>query len=62
MYLSDQIINTKDKETRASLIESISQGSVITWRHVNMRGEYDFTKRASNDTQFDYRKIKALKI
>lgn len=47
---------------REALIESIRQGSVITWRHVNLRGEYDFNAKAANDERFDLEKILLLKI
>jgi len=62
LYLSDLIIKTKDKEQRSNLIDAIGQGSVITWRHVNLRGEYDFTHKPANDPKFDFKKIKSLKI
>ena len=62
LYLSNLILETADKEQRAIIIKSIREGSVITWAHVNLRGEYDFTKRARNDPQFDIKKIKALRI
>jgi len=62
LYLSDLILKTKDKDQRTSILEGITQGSVITWRHVNLRGEYDFTHKPANDTKFDPKKIKSLKI
>jgi TnpA family transposase len=62
LYLSNLIISTTDKEMRTDLIEAINQGSVITWQHVNLRGEYDFRKRAANDSKFDMQKIRNLKI
>lgn len=62
LYLSDLILRTKDKEKRAELIEAIGQGSVISWKHVNLRGEYDFTRKPANDAKFDIKKIKAMRI
>lgn len=62
LYLSELIVNTDAKEDRANLIQSISQGSVITWRHVNLRGEYDFRRKVANDSRFDLERIKALQI
>jgi TnpA family transposase len=62
MYLSNLILTTDDKEHRREIVEAISHGSVITWKHVNLRGEYDFTRRAANDAKFDFKKIKALKL
>ena len=62
LSLSDQIINTSDADERVQLIEAIRRGSVITWSHVNLRGEYSFTPPSANDPVFDIEKIKALKI
>lgn len=62
LALSDQIINTHDPDERAQLVEAIRAGSVITWGHVNLRGEYAFTPPSANDEFFDFEKIKALKI
>ena len=62
LYLSNLIIETPNKEQRSIIIKSIGQGSVLTWAHVNLRGEYDFTRRAKNDPQFDYKRIKSLRI
>ncbi|WP_156497722.1 Tn3 family transposase, partial [Oleiphilus sp. HI0043] len=62
LYLSDLVANTSDREDRKDLIESISQGSVITWKHVNLRGEYDFRRKASNDARFDMDKIRSIQL
>lgn len=62
LYLSALIMKTQDEEERHELINSITKGSVITWRHVNLRGKYDFTKKAANDGMFDFTKIKSFKI
>ena len=62
LYLSDIILNTDDKDERKELISLIRQGSVLTWRHINLRGEYDFRKQAANDEIFDFDRIKSLKI
>jgi hypothetical protein len=39
---------------------TIKNGSVISWAHVNMRGEYNFSK-AANATPFNVDEILALK-
>ena len=62
LYLSEMVINTPDEEERLALVDAIRGGSVVTWRHVNLRGEYDFRRKAANDPQFDFERIKALKI
>lgn len=62
LYLSEMVVNTPNQEERSSLVEAIRGGSVITWKHINLRGEYDFRRKAANDPQFDFRRIKALTI
>ncbi|MBL4761319.1 MAG: Tn3 family transposase [Gammaproteobacteria bacterium] len=62
LSLSEIIINTKDDDDREELIESILKGSLTSWRHVNMRGSYDFRRMASNQPRFNMDKIRELKI
>ncbi len=62
LSLSDQVINTSDPDEREQLIEAIRRGSVITWGHVNLRGEYSFTPPSVNDPVFDFERIKSFKI
>ena len=62
LYLSSLIINTEPEQERFEIIEAIKKGSVLTWRHVNLRGEYDFSRPAANETTFDIDKIVSLKI
>ena len=62
LSLSDCVINTSDPYERQQIIDAIRRGSVITWSHVNLRGEYSFTPPSANDDVFDFEKIKALQI
>lgn len=62
LYLSEMIVNTTNKDERASFIAAIRGGSVITWKHINLRGEYNFRRKAANDPLFDLQRIKTLKI
>lgn len=61
LYLSQLIINTSSCNAKATLFKTIQNGSMQTWQHINMRGEYDFTK-AANSVNFDMNKILTLKI
>lgn len=62
LFLSKLIMETEDKEQRQQIIDCISHGSVITWKHVNLRGEYNFTRKAANEAQFDYKKIRSWRF
>ncbi len=44
MYLSKQLHETISDKKRENLINSIKNGSVITWQHINLQGEYDFSE------------------
>jgi len=63
LYLSQVLVN-QNEEKRRSLIQIIKEGSVISWRHVNLHGEYDFTAAndATSDIMFELEKIRRLKI
>jgi len=60
LYLSQLLTNTTPLE-RSRMADAIKRGSVTAWGHINMQGEYDFTKHSTNDAGFDMEKILALK-
>jgi len=62
LYLSEYLVNLTDTEERANAAQSILNGSVLTWRHINLHGEYDFTRNSANDDEFDLDRILALSI
>lgn len=62
LYLSEYLANLKDTAERADAAQSILNGSVLTWRHINLHGEYDFTMDSANDDRFDLDRILALSI
>ena len=61
LSLSEMVLNTQD-EDREELVEAILKGSLYSWRHVNMRGSYNFRRLAANEPRFDMERIKTLKI
>ena len=62
LYISQLLANTPSRKKQQDMVSSITRGSIIIWRHVNLQGEYDFTRYAANDSQFDMRKILSLKL
>lgn len=44
------------------MVTLIKQGSMMTWGHLNMGGEYDFTLPENKDNPFDMEKILELKL
>ena len=61
LYLSQLLVNNANVGERIDMLASIKRGSVITWQHINLQGEYDFTKHATNDNRFNLEKILELK-
>lgn len=61
LFLSQRLTKC-DGDERADLITSIKTGSIISWRHINLKGEYNFTRSAANDSQFDVEKIMTLNL
>ncbi len=62
LYLSQLLANNADPEEQKLMLESIKRGSIITWRHINLHGEYNFTKYAANQAIFDMERILGLKV
>jgi hypothetical protein len=62
LYLSEYLANFKDLDERMNAAQSILNGSVLTWRHINLHGEYDFSQDSANDDKFALDKILALTI
>jgi TnpA family transposase len=50
LYISQKYADAKDEEERSVLVSRIKQGSIITWQHINMQGEFDFSDENLNKT------------
>ena len=50
MYLSQRIVEEDDLDRRQDLIAAIRNGSVVTWQHINVHGEYDFSDEKLKDS------------
>ena len=50
LYLSQKLAEADDQATRDTLLEAIASGSVISWQHINLLGEYDFSEEKLRDT------------
>ena len=44
LYLSKLINDAESHNQRTNLINTIKNGSVVVWRHINLQGEYDFSE------------------
>ena len=62
LYLSDLIIKVESPEELEDIVSSIRNGTAVAWEHINMLGEYDFSKLLNNKTlRFDMQKLMAMK-
>lgn len=50
LYLSQKLAETDDPVTRDTLLEAVANGSVASWQHLNLLGEYDFSDEKLQDT------------
>jgi TnpA family transposase len=50
LYLSQQLEREKNDERKAQLLEAIQHGSVMTWAHFNLHGEFDFSDEKMLDS------------
>ncbi len=62
LYLSQLLTNCRSDQERLEIVGLIREGSVMTWGHVNLHGEFDFRRPAANDSAFDMDKILSLKL
>lgn len=62
LFLSQQLSNTSSVDDRNEMLRAITSGSLLNWQHVNLQGEYDFRRKAANDSSFDMARIFALKF
>ena len=63
LYLFQVLYNTETEEQKQNLIQTIKNGSVVIWQHVNLYGEYDFSDETLGDSiKFEFPKLKELKV
>ncbi|MEI6708628.1 MAG: hypothetical protein WCK96_16010 [Methylococcales bacterium] len=41
--MTRELANEKNEERKAELLAAIRNGSVVTWAHFNLHGEFDFS-------------------
>jgi TnpA family transposase len=50
LYLTRELANEKNEERKAQLLDAIRNGSVVTWAHFNLHGEFDFSDEKMQDS------------
>ena len=50
LYLSQKLEEIEDAATRQVFLDAVAHGSVISWQHINLLGEYDFSDEKLRDS------------
>jgi len=50
IYLTQKLDQTEDAETKSQLLAAINSHSIVSWSHLNMLGEYDFSDEKLQDS------------
>src|SRR6476620_817988 len=50
LYLSQKLEDTEDAASREAFLEAVANGSAVSWQHINLLGEYDFSDDKLQDT------------
>lgn len=62
LYLLQWLSSTSNAEEQSEMLNAITGGSLLTWQHVNLQGEYDFRQVAANDEPFGMKQIMSLRL
>ncbi len=44
LYLSQRLAEMDDPARREAILNALTHGSAVSWQHVNLLGEYDFSE------------------
>ena len=50
LYLSQKLEESEDTASREAFLEAVANGSAVSWQHINLLGEYDFSDEKLQDT------------
>jgi TnpA family transposase len=50
LYLTRELANEKNEQRKTELLDAIRNGSVVTWAHFNLHGEFDFSDEKMQDS------------
>lgn len=50
LYLSQKLREAESEEQKYILLEATKNGSVVSWQHINLHGEYDFSDEKLQDS------------
>jgi TnpA family transposase len=63
LFLSQFIFHKEDESEKIEVINTLRNGSIVTWQHINLHGEYDFSDRTlENSFEFKLPEIFDVEI
>lgn len=63
LYLSQLLVDCKSDQQKLRILKIIQNGSIETWEHINLHGEFDFNEEKMRDSvNFKLPKILSLKL
>ena len=62
LFLSDYYYSLDDDEIKKSVLDSIASGSVISWRHLNTLGIYEFNREVSSSFKATLKQMKNIDV
>ena len=63
MCLSKKMNNASSDAGKDTMTKTIKKGSVITWQHMNLQGEYDFSEEnLKNPIEFELPELLDLQV
>ena len=63
LYISQLINQSKTESEKNTIINTLRNGSIVTWQHINLQGEYDFSdKSLKNSLEFRLPEILELEV
>lgn len=50
LYLTQQLQEAETEDRKTALLNALKNGSVVSWQHINLHGEYDFSEEKLRDS------------
>ena len=50
LYLSQKLEEIEDAANREAFLDAVAHGSAVSWRHINLLGEYDFSDKSLRES------------
>ena len=59
--MSQLIYKTETEKGKQEMVSTIKNGFIMTWQHINLQGEYDFSEKTLENS-YDFRLTEILDL